>query len=192
MKKDKLCHETYEMFNFDVCYTQYHKQILNYCLYSTRSYTLAEELAQDIFLKLYLAKDNINLEQGVKGYLLAIAKNTVLEWFRKLNSDRKRKENYMNQYLSEGLFNQAEQQIYSRIDLSILKAYIENHPENRRRAFELVRLEDKTYEEAAKELSISSDTVKYHLKKADKIIRKGILLYQQPIKLISFIYILFK
>ena len=48
----------------------------------------------------------------------------------------------------------------------LLDRAIDEMPEERRRVFILVRMENKTYQEAADMLHISVNTVKYHLKRA--------------------------
>ena len=50
-------------------------------------------------------------------------------------------------------------------------------PEERRNVFVMVRMENKTYQEAADALHISVNTVKYHLKKAHAELQEKLRTY---------------
>ena len=156
---------------FTEVYRQYHLSVMAYCYRATRCHETAQELTQDIFLKLYEAREKIDPEQGIKNYLMAIARNTVLGWFRKVHHDNKMKQEFLYRYERAQNTEYAENSIYATIDLNRVKSALsELHPKGQE-AFQMVRIEDKSYEETSRKLSISINTVKYHLKKADKSLR---------------------
>ena len=59
----------------------------------------------------------------------------------------------------------------------LLDRAIDEMPEERRRVFILVRMENKTYQEAADMLHISVNTVKYHLKRAHAELQEKLLTF---------------
>lgn len=152
-------------------YKQYHLSVMAYCYRSTRCHETAEELTQDIFLKLYHARERIEPKQGVKNYLMAIARTTVLGWFRKAHYDHKIKQEFLGRYQRAQHAEDTERSIHAAIDLKQLKSALSELPPKGQQAFQMVRIEDKSYEETSLKLSISINTVKYHLKKADRSLR---------------------
>lgn len=176
-----------EDFNFNATYFEYSESILRYCFRFTRCMETSKELSQDIFLKLFEASEKINPELGVKSYLLGIAKYTVIDWFRKIENNKKLKDSLIKRYQAHQENVNLETQILSQIDLATIQNILVNLPENGRKVYQLVRIKEYSYDEAAEELKISKDTVKYHLKIADKLIKSKItgLNYFQIALLIS-------
>ncbi|MFC3196252.1 RNA polymerase sigma factor [Parapedobacter deserti] len=160
-----------EQAAFAAVYERYRVQVLAYCYRTTRCRETAEELTHDIFLKLYDARHRLDAEQGIKNYLMAIARTAVLGWFRKIKSDRKLREAFRLRYLDAQSNENTERKIQASIDLDRVKSTVSCLPSKRQEVFQMVRIEDKSYEETAQRLSISIDNVKYHLKKADRFVK---------------------
>lgn len=169
---------------FATVYDRYRSQVMAYCYRTVRCHETAEELTQDIFLKLYEEREKLDVEQGVKNYLMAIARTSVLGWFRKIQYDQKLKEEFCQRYQRAQSTENTAQRIQSSIDMGVIKSAMASFPEKRQEVFRIVRFEDKTYEEAAERLSISVETVKYHLKKADRAIRSQNLSFDSIYQLV--------
>lgn len=68
---------------FTLLYKKYKNNIFSYLFYLSSNKSIAEELSQDVFLKVYL---NINKFQGkssFKTWIYRIAKNTYIDYVRK-------------------------------------------------------------------------------------------------------------
>ncbi|MBE8723014.1 RNA polymerase sigma factor [Sphingobacterium pedocola] len=176
---------------FAAVYERYRNQVMAYCYRTVHCHETAEELTHDIFLKLYEERGKLDAQQGVKNYLMAIARTSVLGWFRKIHYDQKLKKEFCQRYQSAQSTENTEHRIQSAIDVGLVKSAMASFPQKRQEVFQIVRFEDKTYEEAAERLSISVDTVKYHLKKADRAIRSQSLSFDSIYQIVLIFTLLY-
>ena len=70
-------------FDFDRMYGRFRKPILNYVFQRVRDEHLAEELTQEIFLKVYRFRDSYQPGFQFSTWLWTIARNTLTDWMRK-------------------------------------------------------------------------------------------------------------
>lgn len=129
----------------------------------------AEDLAQDIFEKIWLARKDLSAIESFRSYLYRMAINTVLNFLKK----KKHQKVYLD-YLLRNKDNQivTEEAIFAReIELLILLA-VNNMPVQRRKVFEMSRYQGVKNIEIAKLINISKRTVEVHISLALKEIRK--------------------
>jgi RNA polymerase sigma factor (sigma-70 family) len=65
----------------------YYQDIYGYSISILKSKELAEENVQDVFLKVWLHRENLNLEQSFKSYLFTIARNQAFNLLNKATND---------------------------------------------------------------------------------------------------------
>ena len=70
-------------FDFDRMYGRFRKPILNYVLQRVSDEHLAEELTQEIFLKVYRFRNTYQPRFQFSTWLWTIARNTLTDWMRK-------------------------------------------------------------------------------------------------------------
>jgi RNA polymerase sigma-70 factor, ECF subfamily len=68
---------------FETLVRRYQRRILAYCRRMTGPAGPAEDLAQEVFVKLYLALSTIDPQRPVRAFLFRIAHNHCLDWLRK-------------------------------------------------------------------------------------------------------------
>jgi RNA polymerase sigma-70 factor, ECF subfamily len=68
---------------FETLVRRYQRRLLGYCRRMTGASGPAEDLAQEVFVKLYLALPTIDLQRPVRAFLFRIAHNHCLDWLRK-------------------------------------------------------------------------------------------------------------
>ncbi len=67
---------------FDALYDMYYRRIYGYCLNFTKSQKDTEDIVQEIFIKLWLNRKSIYVDESISNYLFSIAKNKLISILR--------------------------------------------------------------------------------------------------------------
>jgi len=159
---------------FEQLYHNYRLRIYGNLLKMVKSDEIAEELLQELFVKIWLGKEKLDSELSFKSYLFKIAENLVYDFFRKAALNKK-----METYLVSVSTNPAspiEQHIYYKEGNYVLAKAIEQLPPKRKQVYILCKIEGKSYEEVSRLLGVSISTVNEHIVKASRVVRKYFLL----------------
>jgi RNA polymerase sigma factor (sigma-70 family) len=157
---------------FTQIYKLYYKDVRSYCYKHTRSAEIAEELASDVFLRLWEARSNIDPDKDIKPYLFTIAKNVAFTWLKRMVTDQKMKAVFKSRYLSDQDNANQDVAIAATMDLALLRQIMSKMPPKRRRTFELCKIDGLSYTEASSVLMISKETIKDHVSLARKDLDK--------------------
>lgn len=152
-------------------YRSYSARIYVNILKMVKDENEAQELLQDVFLKVWTKRQLVDPQQSFRSYLFQIAKNTVYNFIRKRNLDRQ-VENYMKSHLQEGYCHIEEDLIIKENEEWLLKT-IEQLPPRRQQIFRLCKIEGKSYVEVSESLGISTSTINDHIVKATKFIKES-------------------
>lgn len=155
---------------FELLYHAYSKEIYRKFLRMVKDISLAEELTQDVFVKIWNKREVINIDQPFHYYLLTLANNIVNDFYRKAARDRKLQDDIIA--ASSELYNPTEEQIFYKESKDFLDKAIESLPEQQRLVFKLCKIEGKSYEEVSQLLGISTSTISNHIVKATKSVKK--------------------
>jgi len=155
---------------FTFLYDKYSKQLYRNILRLTKDEDIAEELLQDLFLKIWESRENINPEKSFKSFLYKVAENLVYAHFRKIAKDNRLIAKLVIAYVDVDI--NAEDVIISKENQNLLNKAIENLPPQRKQVYMLCKLEGKTYEEVSNELGISTSTIRNQIVKANKAVRQ--------------------
>lgn len=154
---------------FESLYRFYHRVLYSKILSMTKIPAIAEELLQDVFLKVWEKRATIDETRSFRGLLYKITERIVYDHYRKMARDVK-----MQAHLLEFMAEQyvpADDYILSKERTKLLETALSKLPNQRRMIFTLCKLEDKSYAEAAEILKISTSTVSNQLVKATKYIK---------------------
>lgn len=152
---------------FEQVFEQLYDHVWSICFKYTRCRESSEEITHDSFMLLWQNRHLIDLERGINAYLSTIARNEVFRWIKKQATENTKRQALQAQFATFKDID-SENALHANMDLSRLRKFINNFPEKRRRVFELVKLGELTYNEAAEQLSISRDAVKDHMMKANR------------------------
>lgn len=166
---------------FAVFVKEYWKNIFGQALSYLKSTQLAEELTQDVFLKVWNARADLPNVTNVEGYLYTICKNAVLNELRKVLRPSFK---VPDQEAVEELLRPDRQLEYREYHARLM-TLIEQLPDKRRQVFKMSRLEGKTHEEIAMTLGISKDTVAQYIVKAINYLKTELSIQQADLVLIS-------
>jgi len=130
---------------------------------------IAQELLQDLFLKVWERRAAIKLEGSFKSFLYKVSENLVYKHFRKIAQDNRLVEKLIAS--SVQYETNAEDSIVSRETSELLQKAIDNLSPQRKQIYTLCKLEGKSHEEVSKELGISTSTVNNHIVKANQAVK---------------------
>lgn len=157
---------------FKNLYTQYADSIKSFILSYVAVESVAEDLTQDVFTKIYERPDLYGDIKNWKAFLFKVAKNHTLDYLKhnSLNVS------YITHVLKE--FEKShfcmDRQILEKEYFDFLDKCLEQLPVKSKLIFGLCRKEEHSYEEVARQLDISKNTVKYHMVYSMKKIRKEV------------------
>lgn len=171
---------------FDALYVHYSLPIAYYLRQLLKLPDKAEEIHQDVFLKIWERRTSLKPDTPFRPFLFLIAKNAVMDFFRKVARD-KQLEQALATHLSATSYDQVADFIDFRETNDAIKAAIAKLPPQRQRIFILCKLEGKSYEDVAGHLGISLSTVKDHMAKAMRFIKTE-LAQHTPSTLLFLIY----
>lgn len=147
---------------------------------------LAEHLVGDVIFHLWEVHATLNIHTSLRSYLVRAVRNRCLDYL----DSRWQKHEISFSELENDECPLEERYILSddyplgtllekELDYEIRRA-ISRLPEECRRVFLKSRFEEKKYEEIARELGISINTVKYHIKNALSLLYKELGKYLLP------------
>lgn len=166
-------------------YDHYQALLYGYILHFVKVPVLAEDVLQDVFLKLWEVRHRVNPDLSFSGYLYRISRNQVFKLVKKIAVDEDVRLGVMRQ-LGQNV-EEGELKLQWKQYEALLTAAIAQLSPQRQKVFHLCREQGKTYEEAAQELGISRNTVKEHMVLAVRAIKDYLTRHGD----ISLLYLLF-
>ncbi len=151
-------------------FQQYHHALYYHALDFVKSPSLAEDVVQEVFVKLWEHRAQINPDLSFKAYLFRIARNHIINQLQRASREVKTKQYYSQRTTT--YHNQAEDQVIYADYEAIAQKALEELPPKRKMVFTLHRLEGRKYDEIADLLHISKNTVRDHVVKAEKSIKE--------------------
>lgn len=158
---------------FEKLYKIYNPIIYYYLRKMTRDTDLAEELLQQVFVKIWEKRSKLEADKIFTCYLYRIADNLVSDYHRKVRRDKKAMETLLG-VASEIIAGPVERMISKEEDGRLQEA-IRKLPPQRMNIFILCKFDGKSYEEVSNLLGISTSTISDHIVKATKSIKAHFL-----------------
>lgn len=166
---NKLKKEDYSAFKN--LFNQYYKPLCVYSLKYCDSYSQAEDIVQELFVKFWNDKLYHKINGNIGPYLFKSVKNNTLLFI-------KDKSRYQFEDIESQLNILIEDEIgdIENIEKEKIKLYkeIEALPEKCKEVFKAIVIENLKYKEAAAQLGISVNTVKTHYSRALKQLRNSL------------------
>lgn len=157
--------------SFKRLFDNYKNRLYGYVLAITHSPYTAEEITQEIFIKLWLCRDVLHTVENLDGYIFTIARNKTLNHLRKAAYDVRLLKELQEQASSAQFHNNVEERaLVSEYDRMLRDALSLLSPQ-RRLVYLLSRQRGLNHEEIAHQLQLSRNTVKNHMVEALRFIR---------------------
>jgi RNA polymerase sigma-70 factor (family 1) len=150
---------------------KYSDTVYCHCLAYTKSVEKTEELAQDIFLKVWASRERLGEIESFKDWLFVLTRNRCYRMFRlKVQETVQLTEGLVDGEVVSGLT--PDLTVEAREAHQLLLKGVELLPEKRRQVFRMNRLEGMSHKEIAEALNIHKDTVNQQLVKALSFLKK--------------------
>lgn len=157
---------------FTYLFDSYYKHLGQYVYRLTESVEAAEEIVQDVFVKIWSRRQDLAEVDSFTNYLFIITRNRTYRFLKEKASAHVRQLEWEKQYREELHFPgdaNPEETFCLMVDELIKKM-----PPQQRKVYELSRVGHLKYSEIAKVLAISPETVKKHIVSANKFIKSNI------------------
>lgn len=136
------------------------KRVFNLAYQFAGSYQEAEDLTQDIFLKLYGALRKYDFEKNFTAWLLTLAKNHLIDTYRKTKWEKAHRDEFDERFASPETAQGPESGLAQEADRKLVWAGLNELAPETRMAVILRDIQDKSYEEVAEILALPLGTVK--------------------------------
>jgi RNA polymerase sigma-70 factor (ECF subfamily) len=146
----------------------YYPKLMGFAISLTKSKPVAEEFVQETFLRLWLKREELDL-QNLNAWLHRVLANLVYSHLKRLALDDKLRQHLQQ---TEVWYDTAtEHQINQREAQLLMQQAVEQLSEKQKMVYLLSREQGLSREEIARELGISPNTVKNHMANALESIR---------------------
>jgi RNA polymerase sigma-70 factor (family 1) len=168
---------------FAIIFHRHKLSLFDYGMKITKSQVAAEELVQECFVKLWLARKNLQTIDNPVGYLQTMARNAGIDYLRRLALDAG-----MQKKVWAGI-SHMENSTLEKVQVTetqrLIDEAVSQLPLQQREVFLLSRYEGLNYEQIGVQMGIANNTVKNHLVRALKFIREYLgKKYGSPIVLV--------
>ncbi len=161
-----------DMLAFDVIYKQYSSRLYGFVLQLIKQESDAEEIVQEVFVKIWESRKDINAYSSFDSYLFTIAYNNTISLLRKRVSEKKYLEYLKSIQQVSGSVDIIEE-IHFKDVKSNFEKLVNQLTSRQKEVYNLSREEGLTHKEIAKKLGISQNTVEIHISNALKFIKKN-------------------
>ena len=158
---------------FELIYRQYKSKVYWKIRSKIDDAAIAEELMQDVLIKVWEKRADIDLDKSFVAYLFCIAQSRVIDFCRRAKRDRQMMDNL--QLIGTEISEYPMESSLSKNEGEFLLQAIENLPPQRKRIFVLCKLDGKSYEEVSAMIGISTSTISDHIVKATKSLKNQLI-----------------
>ncbi len=153
---------------FEQVYFEYYEKLYSYYLRKTQSVFIAEELAQETFIKLWIYRKTLSEEVPIAAQIFRIAKTIFIDTLKKKKLEIISIEEVYNFDKGGGQFDTMATREFAKL----VSDSIETLPPIRKKVFKLSRENGMSHQEIAQMLAISPKSVNNHITKAIKQLKQ--------------------
>lgn len=149
-------------------FDHYRPKVQGTALKLLKNTSQAEEVVQDVFLKLWLKRHEIDTITHLNAFILTMTRNLVFDRFKK-----KVHEAAYLKHVEQlpAVINDTDHKVRTSLTSKILQHAIDGLPARQKQVYEMVRVQGLSMDEISQHLSISKSTAKGHLTAALQAIR---------------------
>ena len=173
---------------FHSIYEIYAPRLTSKLIQLLRSEELAEDVLQDIFIKIWEIRETIDPGQNFAAFLYKMAANRSKNVFRRNVYD----ELMRNEMGQDMVYNPIEDAMNELEAKKLLDAALDKLTPRQREVYTLHKLEGLSYQEISERLKISSSAINHHIQEAGKKLRMALKDYHFDILILLFSVLLKK
>ncbi len=161
-----------DVIAFDTLFDEYSQKLFGFALKYLKNESEAEELVQEVFIKVWENRKSLKSGLSFKAYLFTISLNQIRKYFKKRAISLRYFQSLKDE--KELAENTTEQYVDYESTLAQLNKIIGQLPPRRREIFIKCKMEGKNSKEIAAELNISSATVDNQVSESLRFIRSNL------------------
>ena len=154
---------------FKEVYERFGKIVFSAAMQYVKDPDLAEEIAQQVFIRVWVKRSRFREVANPEDYLLTIARNTVFNHFRKIALERGRIREFETRRSDRA--DDPSWKVESKEYEAILQAAVDRLPPQQKQVYLLAGNTSLSHEEIALQMHLSKATVKKHLELARRFVR---------------------
>lgn len=143
-------------------YERYSKRLYGFVLRYIKQKEDAEEIVQEVFVKIWESRNKIDVYASFESFLFTIAYNTTISLLRKRTNEKKYLEYVKSLQLPENAPDLIDEIHFNELNKQVQSLLNELTP-RQKEIFQLSREDGLSHDEIAKKLDISVNTVKKHM-----------------------------
>ncbi len=173
---------------FEKLYAQYKPVLCKFIQTFINDSALTDDIVQEVFVAVWLNRNNIDPDQSFSSYLMTSARNKIYDFFKETAKNRQMIEQRWLNFSEAG--NDTEEALVSLELDELVDSALKQLSSRKRDIFELAKLKGKSHSEIAEQLGISKNTVKNHMVDSLKYLKEVIGKYGE-IAMYSFVLFFF-
>lgn len=156
-------------YAFQIIFDRHRDTIYKVAMLYVKSPVIAEEIVQDVFLKLWFQRKNLTQLRSLESWLFILTRNLTINCFKKITHEWTAREKWVKENgLSE---NTTDHKIIDAEYQRLLQLAIAQLSPQQQQVYKLAKEQGLSYEAISTRLSISPLTVKTHIARALSSIR---------------------
>ena len=160
---------------FKVLYDKYFKRIFIFIYKHTEDQEEAQDLTQEVFLKIWLNPDSFSQDIPPVAQLLTIARQLVINRYKKEVVREKAYKGWRVERSEVSYAGSCDNTLLEEELAQRFRAALDLLPPKRREIFEKSRIDGLSYDQIAEDLSVSRSTVESQMVKALKLMRSKLI-----------------
>ncbi len=174
-------------YAFQLLYDRHRNRIYQTAIRYLKSPLLAQEVVQDVFLKLWFERTNIKEDQCMEAWLYTVAKNNLINRLKKIAREWKAIDGL--KLITKTSVDNTAYKVQESHYNELLQKAIQGLPEQQQKVFQLARYERLTYIQIGERMGISPLTVKTHMARALAHIKTCLSLHGEllPVLMLGFL-----
>lgn len=154
---------------FRFIFDRFSPKVFVFALKLTHSRSIAEEIVQEVFIKIWDNRQKLNEVEFFPSYLSVITRNHSFNVLKRIAHQEKVNANFSRKFPT--IHSETEERVIYNNYQDILSGIVDQLPPQQKMAYGLCHGEGLKYEEAAERMKISTLTVKTHMQTALRTIK---------------------
>ncbi len=159
-----------DVFAYNELFHKYSQKVYNFSVKHLENEEDAKDLVQEIFMKIWDMKKEINEKKSFNAFLFTISLNLIRDYFRKKVKNRKLVDRWLEE--TEPYSNSTLLSVEFKSLEKIVSTLVDQLPQKRQMVFRLSRNEGLSNDEIAEKMNIQKKTVENHLNLALNYLRE--------------------